>query len=342
MSKKSPKMLHYVPKAYLRGFSSRGGSYIWCFDKKQNRSYEPNLNGVAVERDFYLIKEGKVLSDLAVIGSAKGLDVETFLSKLEGQFPVVRDSLINAASKNGPVHHDYIDFLSDYIHFQLHRTYDLKESIKDTYLMSGISVLQLANSITTPTERISEEGIIEVAHRSALNISEDSELRIEILFDKKLYSLVKNRLLSMSWTILSSENASFITSDNPILRLSGNENKPHGLGLGDPDLELYFPLTPKYALVLNDPRFHVRNQLKAFNVMKIADEYVYEYNRLQVIRANKQVFSSRDIDSYCKKIMKGKVNAPHAIIHPNPISDREGRLVEASESFKYILLDAED
>ena len=55
----SPKKQHYVPKWYLRNFSSNGKT-IYSYDKVNGKSYPTNVNDIAQENCFYdLLQSGQ-------------------------------------------------------------------------------------------------------------------------------------------------------------------------------------------------------------------------------------------------------------------------------------------
>lgn len=336
-----PRNLHFVPKTYLRAFASRSGSHIWCFDKEQSKQYEPNIQGIAAIRDYYKLGEGVTRGNLAIIESASGLDIEHFFGDLESRYPIVRDSVIKSAKSLSPVNREHIDYLIDFIYFQDLRTSDLESSLEDMIFMSGVSALDLARSISTDGDKYSNEIIVAAAGKVAEKLARDAKLRVEIIFSKELYVPVRDRLKSMSWSVLEAQESYFITSDHPVHKLSGSDEIEHGLGLLSPHLELFFPLTPRYALAINDPLHHTRNQLSSFNFRRVGRNYVEEYNRLQVIRANRQVFSHVPVQGFCRRVMDGKVNIRSAQIVAKSTNPNEGMLVEANNSYKYILIDKE-
>jgi len=67
----------------------------------------------------------------------------------------------------------------------------------------------------------------------------------------------------MKWTVLISENQSFLTSDTPVCR-HYPESSDSGAGLMNRDLEVYFPISHNRALLLT----HDRAKMAKFNELQ--------------------------------------------------------------------------
>ncbi len=343
MTNNDPRRLHYVPRGYLKFFSEIGKSHVWCFDKKSKESNFSNVKSILFQWDYYTIAEGTILDNLVLLETASGLDIERFFESLEKKFPKIIRSMIDDATSDGPVLSlDNQNFIAKYMYFQIIRTKDFERTLRDSIFMLSMSALDLTNRTVDQTKKISRELMPGIASRIADKKSTDPHIRIPRMFDKELYEFIFNRLLKMCWTILVADgDAQFITSDHPIHNLSGNDDKLHGLGFGDIDVEIFFPLSPEYALVMNDPLASNKNKLKKFNIRPIEKKYVDEYNRLQIIRANRFIVSKVDVGIYCSKVIGNRVNAPHALLRDWG-NGSDGGLVEISGHYKYLLLSPDD
>ncbi|QLG13608.1 DUF4238 domain-containing protein (plasmid) [Deinococcus sp. D7000] len=343
MSAGDPRRLHYVPKGYLKFFAETGKKHVWCFDKKSKESNHSNVKSILFQWDYYTIPDGMILDDLAVIENAKGLDIERFFESLEREFPKTIRTFIDDAISDKPVMYlKNQEFIAKYMYFQMVRTKDFERTIRDAIFMLSLSALDLANRHTIKGERISKDLMPAIASRIADKKASDPRLRIISMFSKESYKIIFNRFLELNWTLLICEdNSQFITSDHPIHNLSGKDGKLHGLGMQDVDIEVFFPLTPMYALVLNDPLSRGRNNLREFNIRKIEKKYVDEYNRLQIIRAERFIISKTDIGVHCSEVIGNRVNAPHALLKDWG-SGLDGGLVEVNGQYKYLLLPPED
>ncbi len=186
------------------------------FDKKQNTSWKQKPDEVAVEKDFYLVKDEK--GDI-------NLNYEDALEKMESCFPIIRQKLIN---------HEILDEyqkeeLAFFICLQLTRTpyfrklyleinnqiyrksmkkifYDRKKTkvIFERFLGTEISFSECDSFI----QKVQNESI-------SLDFSQHEIVHYTLIMAIELYPI----LMQMRWEILHAINgAYFITSDNPVVQ----------------------------------------------------------------------------------------------------------------------------
>lgn len=84
------------------------------------------------------------------------------------------------------------------------------------------------------------------------------------------------------------------TSDHPVVReASIRDGHNSYLGLASPGIRVSLPVSPKYILLLCDRGYFSRLRSLDGGRVSLSGREVEQYNSLQVLQANRQVFSSR-------------------------------------------------
>ena len=114
------KIQHYVPRVYLKNFSKNNGKegYVYCFDKQNNKSFQTNIKDIAFEKEFYdkISEEQTTEKTLRAIESK----VDEILQKL-----IITKDLEKLDNTER-------DILSEFISYQMIRTKEMRETLKDT------------------------------------------------------------------------------------------------------------------------------------------------------------------------------------------------------------------
>lgn len=86
----------------------------------------------------------------------------------------------------------------------------------------------------------------------------------------------------------------FYTSDAPVVRHANDPSWAGGMGLASHGIEVVFPLTPRYALVMAERTFFPRLQFLDGKTLMLNPAGVSFYNGLQIIHSRRQVYCSED------------------------------------------------
>lgn len=290
------KQQHYVWKNYLKPWSNDGK--IWTFFKKLDKIEQPNLMGVAQEKYFYKLidfsEDEEVFLKLFIEEishpSVKDLNLD-FLAMF-----TISNKLKKSLAQNSYTQPNIAYFEEEIRKIEIN-------SMEDTHCkMEELGTKLINYRSIQDLETILQDDY----HHDAIIF-----LCIQYMRTKKIKSSISLRfkggkheeLMEKSWNILSyafatslaakislnenlkfvfieneSEN-NFITGDQPVFNILNGKVNEKGEVL---DFELYYPLTPKYAL-----NIHFRiDQTSQFEV-KLADNKMIDY-------LNKRVFESSE------------------------------------------------
>jgi hypothetical protein len=120
------------------------------------------------------------------------------------------------------------------------------------------------------------------------------------MFDRKQWNALGRILLDHAWIIgVNKTSTPLYTSDNPVVKW-GHFKSPilSYDGFASPGIEIAFPLTPNFILLIFDrgvfPEMAARLDNK---VSQLNEENVTYYNSLQVLQSFRQVYcSTRNFD----------------------------------------------
>lgn len=126
------------------------------------------------------------------------------------------------------------------------------------------------------------------------------------MFDIEFVAPIIQILSSHIWIIgINETNQPFWTSDSPVVT---SQHKP-GLseshsysGIASKGVEIAFPITSRYVLVLCDREVFAHYQNVDCKTVKFNDRHIIYYNSLQVIQSNRQVYSSQTTFDLAKEV----------------------------------------
>ena len=114
-------------------------------------------------------------------------------------------------------------------------------------------------------------------------------------------------LLKKVWQLIESDNEFYI-SDNPVVKQNTiNRSETRGtLGLDSYGIEIYLPLSHSLTIALYCEKLFIENNYteKYLELTQALPENIENYNWLQVIYANRFIFSSTNNFDLAKDILK--------------------------------------
>lgn len=304
MSKKT-KNQHHVPKCYLKRWKNEKNQ-IHVFDTRTESKRISNLEKVACERYFYDIDNRKISEQNKLFLKELGLDITSddqvlehyFAQNIETQYSNLLSKILSSDLDVFDEHKSYFispqdkEYLAFYVAVQRVRTIQLRNDIKGISSMMkqvllDMGAFQLLNQYVLEDE---EERVVQ--GNMILNID-------EVIKSANAYS-------RLTWILLvNNTSKKFYTSDNPIGTIAHVDHKYMSMsGIESKGVEVFFPLSPKYMLIMLDGKYHV-NALKFERKCYIADDNDVEYyNRYSVLNSYRCVFSIDDNFSTINKMLE--------------------------------------
>jgi len=233
------KNQHYVPRFYLKNFCKKH-EQIAVFDKVTQKSYYTSISNVANEKYFY---DDEKVDEATQVNQF----LEKYFHPLENRISVLLKDLIESFGKNEFICLDQdsrID-LSLYLIYQFARTKEYRE--------------QLNQTIKTFTQKVADEFVKQQGGNPEdfEIVTDDKILHVEMLLNEDTIDKFVEIIYNHIWIFLVNEsNLNFITSDHPFVK---KKNIHHPIrsfnGLRSPGIEIAFPLTPKYCLLIAERSF---------------------------------------------------------------------------------------
>jgi hypothetical protein len=257
---------HYVPKFYLKNFSSNGK--IGIYNLKTRNFFRRSYRALCSKKYFYS-KESKF---------------EQAISPLEGRYSKAIQRLIKAKDTSKLDPDDFCALLS-FVVFQNSRTSREKHN-SQKMLNYQTEVLREALRLKGP--EISEELI------------NDIEIKWNVHFFRMGYALTCGPLLISdleSKVLVNRSTRDFLFSDEPVIFYNTRFNDMgYGTtGFQTPGLQIFCPLNPKTMLLFYDKEYYDFGLGNQVNVSLDSD--VDSLNQLQLFNANSNILFSNE-DSY--------------------------------------------
>lgn len=249
-----PKQQHYVPKFYLKGFSTDG--VLTVFDRTKDEIRERQLpENVAKVGHLYTFQDKE---------DRKRFDLEKLFDHVESEAAPILKSLANGDRISSAERESFALFLG----FSAVRTPASIADARSVYagFVKARSRLILADERRTLEilRKMNGDGADDVLLREqARDVSKmardefhDLDVKVDpqfaLLRSLETWHIVAKQLFERDWMVLyaAGNDQSFLTSDSPIVLLStstATRNLP--IGYGSPHAQILFPLTSTCALV---------------------------------------------------------------------------------------------
>ncbi len=295
------KVQHYVPRFLLRNFGTGKKDKVHVFDKLTEKVFFPNVKNIAAESRFY---------DFEIEGLE--LTIEPGLSMVENFAKPIIKSILDADSL-AHIRVDQRARLSIFLAIQFARTKWLREQFR-----------HFPKQFEEMMRRREGEHADLSSIAQYIKVPDDNELALHSAsFIAKAPGMFAKEFGNKLWALLATDSKHpFLIGDNPIglqnmidMGIGGN------IGLAVHGIEIYFPLSPRRALAMWCPSYGDAFQIAAQNQgtgsfahqmveairtgMPLAypQECVLNFNSLQVLHAERFVFSSNDDFSLAKDMV---------------------------------------
>ncbi|RUT43271.1 DUF4238 domain-containing protein [Paenibacillus anaericanus] len=301
---------HYVPKFYLRNFSTNKKN-IGAFFLEKNL-YIPNTSIKSQACQDYLYGED---------GS-----IEEMFSKLEGQAAQIIKQIIETQSvpdRNSEEHHLLLLFM----------------------LLSEARNLKSADSISNLIDtqmkvilkmKLEHGQLPDVSHETLEKTSFSHEIPnlLPIQSTIKIYPVLLDLNCCL---IINKTDRQFITSDNPLVRYNlmyiRRNYHLRGYGLGNMGIQLFFPISPNLCICIFDHILYDCSVDTNGNIIVNRGKQIDELNKLVYLNSYKTLFfNERTKESYIKKIISNVRHTTTEIKNEiTVLGDRDKKLILYSQ-----------
>lgn len=280
------KRQHYVPRSYVERFANPVTGNVSVFDKFTKRTFETSVWNIAQERYFYDLQPESIKEE----HRNTGIDlqaVEKAAAVIEGYFATALDALLDGVERKGvPPHLRWM--LAVQIAIQWTRTKLYREAIVE---VSEKSMQALADELT----RLNFPDLPKDQYpKVSLKEHNIPALHNQFFFNDEHWEKLANVFVCHIWLVGVNKSPSpFYTSDHPVVRRANLPDQTSGgIGIDSPGVEFFTPVSPAYALILLERNLFRDWEEIDGGVVGIRPEAVEGYNRLQVTRSYRHVFSS--------------------------------------------------
>ncbi len=293
------KKQHYVPQGYLRGFANTH-ERLYVFDKCRRSSFISTIRDVANIKYFYDFGSDVIEEMVAKIDTHPELGVTSeqrqelldpqlmehqLGERVDSRLPYLLNEVIQTAEDKGMMTEEQKRELSVLLSVQMlrlprHRQY-LIELCEKT--VKGVSQRILAM-------RYGKEAMDWV--RVKFNKKYAAAYHGDTIFNSVWLNAYSETLAKHVWRIgKNGTDQVFYTSDNPVVMHA--HLKQSSYGIGSPGIEICFPLSPKYMLILCDSKVFASYTHLDRRLVPITDrQNIIFFNSLQVNQCTRQVFCS--------------------------------------------------
>jgi len=287
---------HYVWRYYLRPWSSNGK--IACL--REGKLFSPNLMGVGQERDFNKLKELtpdeiEFIKNLAIARSNKRLQ-EVHLNLLK-QFTFIFQfrKFIEAMGIKDPEAFEMIETAIHNIEEDLHTDIEntaikyldsiLREDIgfydKDEDCMEFLLFLSVQHQ---RTEKIKKSVLEAVKDVKIVEFENVWNVLRHIFATNVAWVLYAERKVFRMILLKNESSIEFITGDQPVINtyysIGVNKTPPN-------EFELYYPVSPKLAILISE-----REELKGTQLKLLNENDVMAYNKMIVKNSHNQIYAT--------------------------------------------------
>lgn len=277
------KNQHYVPRFLLNEFcihDNTGHSHVWCFDKRDGKTFRAAVENICAERSFY---------DL---DSDQG--AEFAFAEMEGKLRQCHRAVLEARDISLLSTHERAG-IAVLIALQQMRTRAFRNTINEALEMASAAV-----------KAVNPEGEVNSSILPSMDFSEEDPAKLLQLglIDRAIPEFAKS-LLQMKWILLVNQTElPFWCSDNPFTSFNPYPHDEHdGRGFERMGSQTQFPFSSNIALSIVDPRCY--SQYPA--VIPLDDpQFVVFNNHLQVKNAERFVFSSSNDFELAKQMVAEK------------------------------------
>lgn len=290
------KKEHYVPRCYLERWKNEKGQ-VSVFDKVTKKARTNNIYDVACKRYYYDIDPKSIskfrtnmLKKLGIDSENDSQFIEHFLGKhVEGVFSELLSKIVTQADHITPWYENNCCFISDIDKI------DFSVCLAFQYIRADTvrnSVIDSSNCLTQALHDMHASQ--EIINKYTIKQGDEKDVHGNLLLDFESIAHLAEGFHNLTWILrINHTDVSFYTSDNPIGTFA-HVNHPFMpmSGIRSKGVEVFFPISPKYILIMYDGSYHKyfmpydRRYISLTNLSDI--EY---YNSMSALESNRFIFS---------------------------------------------------
>ena len=323
---KQTKKQHYIPRCYLKWFSSDGKS-IYAYDKKLSKAYDAPMMSVCFENNLYTISDEFVARNNAEAGTSAinrltierdffSKDVEPNLDLMLRQIDEIRENWLTGKEQ-----------------YYLNPKEKLEVALHLVTLFFRHPLL--INSAVDDYMRMERASLDMIKEIMAVQTGEDGfrKLQVKLEWEKPVLganlTFMSNELLMQFAEAIAknifvfwmSPEPVFYTSDYPIVVYAHVKDvRPMYMGLAQYGSEVMFALSPKLALSVYDRECFKSDEDLDGCFILAQDKEIRHHNIPQYVYAQRHVFSlGRDFSMI--ETLYAQFGNKHPFVNPIPKSD---------------------
>jgi hypothetical protein len=292
------KKQHFVPQFYLRKFAD-SNSQLFVFDKFTKQPFKANVSNVASESRFYDFHQDiqKEFQEKVARGEAileedaeiiqKALDpqlVEKELANIEGDFVNVLDEMLETIDKTKGIDPEHKLITAYFMAVQILRTPEFRRTLIELQEQTMAMMLEKWYD-----QHVAENNLyIKFDERYA------SLEHAQFLFSPRLRESIFQTLSEHIWIVgINRTTQPLYTSDTPVVKKAHIKDPYKSYaGLGSLGIEIAFPISPKYVLILCERTAFLHYGPRECGSLSLNLDNITHYNSLQVLQSYRQVYCS--------------------------------------------------
>lgn len=288
------KKQHFVPQSYLKRFS-KNGKQIQVFDKVLKNSFSAGIRDVAQESHFYTIPDEIISSD-AKFSKIDRLIFEKAFIAYESELNLLIKVLITLPPGIS-IPRRVRESFSILVAIQLLRTKKHRNLIKEATEKFYEAIFQELVKVNFGEEAT------KYTPKAAIKEKYEGMIHSQYIFDFDNLAEMAEIFYNHIWMVgINNSESPFYTSDNPVVMHTPFKNKIRGVGIKSKGIEIAYPLSSQYILILADRDSYKDYEAFDGKSSNMREENVEYYNSLQVIHSNRQIYCEEQ-DFYLVKDM---------------------------------------
>lgn len=265
---------HYVPRCYLKYFSSDGRNINTFIIGEDKLPESISMKGVCVHKDFYTLTETSIEEGIYSNYIEKDYfekQIEPQLDKTIRLFEGLKIKAIEVTQSIG---------------------YELPSLAKT--VITKLILIQYFRGPRTRKKVIDE--LLETYSEEEIKKMDIAKIHAaQTFFNDELMDKLTHKLMSDNWIIRVHPNGDFYTSDNPVVVID-NDKLGRGIwevkaDIGEPNTAIFYPLTNEISVEIYDSTGFPETTKINDTVQFSNDDYTRTLNIYQYLNAERFVFS---------------------------------------------------
>ncbi|MGD6992138.1 DUF4238 domain-containing protein [Sutcliffiella horikoshii] len=272
----NPKKQHFVPQVYLNHFTDDSG-FLHIYDRVKDEFRKQTPANAGYSKHFYTLEHNGEKDYSIEKGLATHVDnlYKPVMEKIKNKETLTQTDRENLAVfvafqhlRTPAQRKNYNSMVDDFYK----QTSKLIFSFKKAYGQLG----ELTEQESSALEETVENGKFDV------QVPKEHSLQFMLEFSEEMSQMLSNHNFII---VEASSKSAFISSDNPYCMVK-EKGEPDWSGYGIVNTAKFFPLSPRYLLVLKDPgnkvvyMKHDKATVRQLNILtaKWSDRFLYSHN----------------------------------------------------------------